>query len=291
MEPILEVQGLSKSRGDFRLSNVSFSLPRGYIMGFIGPNGAGKTTTIKLIMNLINRDSGKVLIFGQDNRTQQKEIKQKIGFVYDENYFYDHLTLEEMKRIISPFYRNWNEVLYRRYLKDFDLPINKKIKDLSRGMKMKYSLALALSHRAELIIMDEPTSGLDPVFRSELLEILQGVMKDENCGILFSSHITSDLERIADYICLINNGQVIFADNRDSIMEKYLVIKGPRDLLDKPTRDLLLGIKENDFGFEALTDKPRQVKNLIGPQALYENPSLDQILLFTVRSDKHAAIN
>ena len=151
MNPILEVQEVSKSLGDFQLNRVSFSLPRGYIMGFIGPNGAGKTSTIKIIMNLINRDSGKVSIFGLDNLARQKEIKQKIGFVYDENYFYDYLTLDEMKRIIAPFYRDWDEELFRRYLKDFNLPARKKVKDLSRGMKMKFSLALALSHRAELI--------------------------------------------------------------------------------------------------------------------------------------------
>ncbi len=290
MEPILDVQGLSKSFGDFHL-DVSFTLPKGYIMGLVGPNGAGKTTTIKLIMNLINRDAGQVSVFGQDNRLREKEIKQKIGFVYDENYFYEDLNLDEMKRIIAPFYLNWDEHLYRKYIKAFDLPPKKKIKALSRGMKMKYSLVLALSHGAELILMDEPTSGLDPVFRAELLEILQGEMQDEKRGILFSTHITSDLERIADYICFINQGRVVFSDNRENLREKYLMVKGPRELLDDTSRKLLLGIRESDFGFEALSSNPVQIKRLFRDKALYEYPNLDQIVLYSARRDNHAALN
>ncbi len=263
MDSILKVEGLCRSFGEFQLKDVSFSLPRGYIMGFIGPNGAGKTTTIKLIMNLVNRERGEISIFGQDNIKNEKEVKQRIGFVYDENHYYDFLSLQEMKNIIAPFYRDWDEALYQRYLKIFELPARKKIKDLSRGMKMKFSLALALSHRAELIIMDEPTSGLDPVFRSELLEILQNEIQDENRGILFSSHITSDLERIADYICFINNGQIVFSQTCDELREKYLLVKGPLDLLDEPARQLMLNIKENDFGFEGLSDQPERIRRLL----------------------------
>jgi ABC-2 type transport system ATP-binding protein len=291
VDSILKVEGLCRSFGEFQLKDVSFSLPRGYIMGFIGPNGAGKTTTIKLIMNLVNRERGEISIFGQDNIKNEKEVKQRIGFVYDENHYYDFLSLQEMKNIIAPFYRDWDEALYQRYLKIFELPARKKIKDLSRGMKMKFSLALALSHRAELIIMDEPTSGLDPVFRSELLEILQNEIQDENRGILFSSHITSDLERIADYICFINNGQIVFSQTCDELREKYLLVKGPLDLLDEPARQLMLNIKENDFGFEGLSDQPERIRRLLGNQALYESPSLDQIVLYTVRRDRHVALN
>lgn len=291
MDSILKVEGLNRSFGEFQLKDVSFSLPRGYIMGFIGPNGAGKTTTIKLIMNLVNRERGKISIFGRDNIKNEKEVKQRIGFVYDENHYYDFLSLQEMKNIIAPFYRDWDEALYQRYLKIFELPARKKIKDLSRGMKMKFSLALALSHRAELIIMDEPTSGLDPVFRSELLEILQNEIQDENRGILFSSHITSDLERIADYICFINNGQIVFSQTCDELREKYLLVKGPLELLDEPARQLMLNIKENNFGFEGLSDQPERIRRLLGNQALYESPSLDQIVLYTVRRDRHVALN
>lgn len=287
MENILEVQNLSKSLGEFKLNNVSFALPRGYIMGFIGPNGAGKTTTIKLIMNLMKRDGGLINIFGKDNLSHQKEVRDKIGFVYDENYYYDYLTLNDMKKIIAPFYRNWDEDLFQTYLKRFELPLQKKIKDLSRGMKIKFSLALALSHRAELIIMDEPTSGLDPVFRSELLDILLGVMRDEHKGVLFSTHITSDLERIADYICFINNGQVVFSNTLEEIKRNYLLVKGPKELLNSTSENLLQGIRKNDFGFEALCNQPEQIKRGFGDKAVYEMPSLDQIILYTARRDRH----
>lgn len=291
MDSILKVYGLCRSFGEFQIKDVSISLPRGYIMGFIGPNGAGKTTTIKLIMNLIKRDRGEVLIFGKDNIKNEKEVKQRIGFVYDENYYYDFLSLQEMKNIIAPFYRDWDEAVFQKYLKVFELPPRKKVKDLSRGMKMKFSLALALSHKAELILMDEPTSGLDPVFRSELLDILRSEIQDENRGILFSSHITSDLERIADYICFINNGQIVFSQTCDELREKYLLVKGPLELLKESTRQLMLNVKEDHFGFEGLSDQPDRIRRLLGDQALYEFPSLDQIILYTVRRDRYVALN
>lgn len=291
MEAILEVKGLSKSFGDFHLNDVSFTLPRGFIMGFIGPNGAGKTSTIKMIMNLMHRDSGQISVFGLDNRRCEKDIKQKTGFVYDENYFYETLTLEEMKSIIAPFYRDWDEALFRRYLGDFGLSAKKKIKDLSRGMKMKYSLALALSHRAELILMDEPTSGLDPVFRSELLDILRSEIQDEKRGILFSTHITSDLEYIADYICFINNGQIVFSDTREAIMEKYMLVKGPLELLDQEAQALLTGLRKNDYGFEGLSEQAEPIRRRFGAQAIYEKPGLDQIMLYLARREKHAVLN
>lgn len=291
MSSILELQEVSRSLGDFKLDRISFALPRGYIMGFIGPNGAGKTTTIKLIMNLIKRDSGKINILGQDNLNNHREIKQKIGFVYDENYFYEDLTVEEMKSIIAPFYRNWNEKLYRKYRADFELPPRRKIKDLSRGMKTKFSLALALSHQAELIIMDEPTSGLDPVFRSELLDILQTEMKDDKKGILFSTHITSDLEKIADYICFINQGHIILSATREEIINTHLLVKGAKELLNENVRRLLLGFRASDFGFEGLTNQPGQMHKLLGNQVVYEKPGLDQIMLYTVRRDRHDSSN
>lgn len=291
MDNILEVKDLTKSFPDFQLGKISLALPRGYVMGFVGPNGSGKTTTIKLIMNLLRRDSGQISIFSLDNRIHEKEVKQRIGFVYDENYFYDTLTLQEMKSIIAPFYRDWDEALFRKYMSEFNLPAKKRIKDLSRGMKMKFSLAIALSHHAEFIIMDEPTSGLDPLFRSELLDILQGELQDEKRGILFSSHITSDLERIADYICFISNGKIVFADTRDNVLEKYLLVKGAKELLDASSRPLFVSVRENDFGFEGLSDQPGNIRSLLGNRALYEKPSLDDIILYTVRRDRYAAVN
>lgn len=283
MSNILEIKNLKKEYKGFTLENISFNLEKGFIMGFIGPNGAGKSTTIKLIMNLIKRNSGEIKIFGLDNIKYEKDIKQKIGFVYDENYFYEELNLSEMKNIIAPFYKNWDNKTFDRYMSDFNLPIKKKIKELSKGMKMKYSLAIALSHGAEFIIMDEPTSGLDPVFRSEMLDILYSIIQDENKGILFSTHITTDLEKVADYITFLNNGKIIFSDTKDNILENYSIIKGDKSLLDSDTKKEFIGIRENSFGFEALTNKTYNIKKLFENNALIEKATLEDIMVYTVK--------
>lgn len=283
MNNILEVKNLRKEYKDFTLKDISFNLERGYIMGFIGPNGAGKSTTIKLIMNLIRKKSGTINIFGKDNILHERDVKEKIGFVYDENYFYEDITLEEMKRIIAPFYKQWDNKAYDKYIKDFNLPSKKKIKELSKGMKMKYSLALALSHNAELIIMDEPTSGLDPVFRSEMLEILYSIMQDESKGVFFSTHITTDLEKVADYITFINNGDIIFSEPKDSILEKYGIVKGSIGLLDGDIKKEFVGLRESSYGFEGLTNNVERVKKLFKNNILIEKPSLDDILVYTVK--------
>src|SRR3712207_6287181 len=168
-------------------------------MGLIGVNGSGKSTTIKLIMNLLKKDSGEIKIFEKDNVTYEKEIKQRIGFVYNENYYYDNLTINEAKKILSPFYKNWDDKIFNNYINQFNLNPNKQIKQLSKGMKIKFSLAMALSHNADLILMDEPTAGIDPVFRREILDILNNFIQNENKSVFFSTHITTDLEKVADY--------------------------------------------------------------------------------------------
>ncbi|MBA5850392.1 ABC transporter ATP-binding protein [Clostridium sp. cel8] len=287
MENILSVKNLSKSYKGFTLNNISFNVPKGYIMGLIGPNGAGKSTTIKLIMNLVKRNSGSINIFGLDNIKHEREIKQRIGFVYDENYFYDDLNLIEMKNIIKRFYKNWDDEVFNKYMTDFKLPLKKNIKQLSKGMKMKYSLGIALSHNAELIIMDEPTSGLDPVFRSEMLDILYSLIQDENKAILFSTHITTDLEKIADYITFLNSGEIVFSDTKDSILETYKIIKGDKNLLTSDIKDYLIGITENSFGFEGLTNNVEAIRKLTKNDVLVENATLDDIIVFTVKGGKH----
>lgn len=254
MDNILEIINLGKTYKDFTLHNISFNLPRGYIMGLIGPNGAGKSTTIKLIMNLVKKDSGIIKAFGLDNLKYEKQIKQRIGFVYDANYFYEDLTTTAMKNIISRFYKDWDDKTFNRYMDEFNLPGNKKIKQLSKGMMMKYSLAIALSHNAEFIIMDEPTSGLDPVFRSEMLDILYSIIQDENKAILFSTHITTDLEKIADYITFLNSGRIVFSDTKDNILDSYGIVKGDKNLLQPDIRKKFVGIRENSYGFEGLTN-------------------------------------
>ncbi|PRR69471.1 ABC transporter ATP-binding protein [Clostridium thermopalmarium] len=280
---ILEVNNLRKKYKDFTLNNISFTLEKGYIMGFIGPNGAGKSTTIKLIMNLIHRDSGYIKIFGLDNLKHEKEVKNRIGFVYDENYYYEDLTMEGMKKIIAPFYSKWDDSSFYKYMKDFNLDPKKKIKTLSKGMKMKFSLAIALSHNAELIIMDEPTSGLDPVFRREILDILYSIIQDENKSVFFSTHITTDLEKIADYITFINNGNIVFSKPKDDILESYGIVKGGLELLNSHTKKEFLGISENRFGFEALTDNVENIKKVFKNEVIIEKPTLEDIMVYTVR--------
>lgn len=283
MAPILEVKDLKKEFKGFALKNISFTLERGYIMGFIGPNGAGKSTTIKLIMNLLKKDGGEIKVFGLDNIKHEKEIKNRIGFVFDENYFYEELTVAEMKRVIAPLYKNWDDGAFNRYLKEFSLPPDKKIKELSKGMKMKFSLAVALSHNAELLIMDEPTSGLDPIIRSELLDILTSVIQDENKGIFFSTHITSDLDKIADYITFINDGRIIFSCPKDDIFEKYALVKGPKEILNAGVRQHFIGIKENRFGFEGLVKDKHQLNKMFKDGIVIDKPSLDDIMLYFTR--------
>lgn len=283
MGPILELNKVTKRYAGFTLDQVGFSLDRGYIMGFIGPNGAGKTTTIKLIMNLLRLEEGEIKVFGLDSLQHEQEIKQRIGFVYDESHFYENLTSAEMTKIIAPFYRNWEWSTYEQYVEQFGLPARKKLKDFSRGMKMKYALALALSHRAELLIMDEPTSGLDPIVRREFLDILREVIQDERCSVLFSSHITSDLDQIADFVTLINRGRIVFSQSREELLEEYALVKGEKSLLETGFRDYLVGVKEGPFGFEGLAKEPRKAENLATGRAVFERPTLEDIMFYCTR--------
>ena len=288
MENILEIKNLRKEYDGFLLNDISFALKKGYVMGFIGPNGAGKTTTIKLIMNLIKRDKGEISICGCDNLKQEQEMKEQIGFVYDENHFYEELTVTEMKRVIVPFYQHWDEGTYQRYLKIFELPAHKKIKTLSKGMKMKFSLALALSHQARFLIMDEPTSGLDPVFRNELLDILREYMASEERGVLFSSHVTSDLDKIADYVTLIDNGEILLCCSKEELLGQYGLIKGEKRLLNDDLRRELIGVQENSFGFTALTSDVTGISGRYCDSLLIERPTLEDIMLYMIRRDKLA---
>lgn len=285
MGDILELKNVRKEYKDFILKDISFTLDRGYIMGFIGPNGAGKSTTIKLIMNLLNRDNGEIRVFGLDNIKHEQEVKQRMGFIYDQNHFYDELTLNQMKKAISNFYSNWDDEVYHKYMKKFNLKEHNKVKELSKGMQMKFSLALALSHDAELIIMDEPTSGLDPVFRSELLDILMDIIQNDNKAIFFSTHITTDLEKIADYITFINDGNLIFSKTKDEVLDSYGVVKGSKELLTEELKKSLIGMRSNKFGFEALTSEVGELRRQYRDGLVIERPTLDEIMLFTIRGN------
>lgn len=280
---MLRIENLNKKFKNFELKDVSFELKKGYIMGFIGPNGSGKTTTIKLIMNLLKKDSGSIEVFGKDNVKFERGIKDRIGFVYDEGYFYEDLTLRQMKSIIAPFYSQWDEKLFKKYIKEFSLDETQKIKKLSKGMKMKFSLSLALSHNADFIIMDEPTSGLDPIFRREILDILYSIIQDENKSIFFSTHITTDLEKIADYITFIDEGEIVFSKEKDLLLESYGVVKGGNKDLTPELEKSLLGFRKTNIGFEGLTDDKSRIRDLAGEDILIEKPSLEDIMFYTVR--------
>lgn len=287
MENVIELRNISKAFNGFRLENLSLDVKRGYVTGFIGANGAGKTTTIKIMMNLLKPDRGEVKVFGLNYQQHEKEIKERIGFVFDNHLFYDHITLKEMKQIIAPAYKRWDERQFRYYVDKFELPLKKRMKSFSKGMKMKASLAFALSHHAELIIMDEPTSGLDPVFRRELLEMLHDLMINGDKTIFYSTHITTDLDRLADYISFIQNGKLVFTKEFYKIEEEYAIVKGSTELLDKDTEKEFISIRKTDTGFEALTGNVQAVKRIFGEEVIVEKPTLEDIMYYSKRGEVH----
>ncbi|HBA02892.1 MAG TPA: sodium ABC transporter ATP-binding protein [Clostridium sp.] len=275
---IIEIKNLTKEYEDFKLDNISFSLDRGYIMGFIGENGAGKTTTIKLIMNLLKRDEGEIEIFGKDNIDNEREIKERIGFVYDECFYYENISIKDNEKIISGFYKSWNTKVFENYLRKFNLNKKQKVKELSKGMKMKFAIALALSHNAEFLILDEPASGLDPVMRRDILDVFQEVIQDENVGILISSHIISDLEKISDYITYIQKGKIVFSKATSELMEEYKIIKGDKTLLSKLDEKVIYGLRETPYGFEGII-KDKHIEKSIRQKIISEKPSLEEIMV------------
>lgn len=281
VENVLEIRGLCKQYPGFALANVAFALPRGYVMGLIGPNGAGKTTTLKTILGLLQPDSGEIRAFGLDVTMQGRQVRSRIGFVHDEPRFYDHLSLAQNADILRKFYRGWDRGSFHRLGENFGLPLGKPFGTLSRGNKTKFALAVALSHGAELVVMDEPTSGLDPVFRRELLDNLTDLLQDERTSILFSTHITSDLERIADYITLIQRGRVVFSAAKDEILGKWALVKGGLDLLDELPANTFRGFRRGRHGFEALTDDAEAARARFGDTVIIERASLDDVVLYT----------
>ena len=285
MKNILEIKDLTKRYKGFTLKGVSFSLPEGYIMGLIGPNGAGKTTFIKLIMNLIRRDEGEIRIFGKDNLGSEAEIKGKIGFVSDEPHFHDDVSLRDIMRVYSQFYSEWDDDLFFSLMEEFELPLKKTYKKLSQGMKIKFSIAMAFSHHPQLLIMDEPTTGLDPVFRHQLLDKLSGFIQDEHRSVLFSTHITSDLETIADYVTFIHDGHVFFSQTLDEIRDNWAVVKGGEELMALESRNLLTGLKKSRFGVEALTREIKRLQKQIPATSVIERATLEDIMYFIKKED------
>lgn len=282
MENILEVSGLSKSYEKFSLEDIDLSIPKGTIMGLVGENGSGKTTTIKGILNIIRRDKGDIRIFGLDNIEDDLEIKEDIGVVLDDSYFEENLNAKDINKIMGNIYKNWQPDSYLNYLKRFKIDEDKKIKEYSKGMKMKLSIAIALSHKAKLLILDEPTSGLDPIVRSEILDELQDFIQDEEKSILFSTHITSDLDKIADYITLIHNGRIILSKDRESLLTNYGLLKTSRDDFDRMDKDYIIGFRENKFGLEALVSNRFEFLAKY-PESIIDEVNIEDIMLFYIR--------
>lgn len=279
----VEFKNVAKNRKDFTIQNLSFTIPTGFITGFIGPNGSGKTTTIQMMMNLLQIDKGDIRIFGNSHKNHHN--KQRIGFVYDDLYMYEDFTIANMKAFIAPLYKTWNENLFQRYLEQFELPLRKKVKKFSKGMKMKTSLLFALSHEPEFIVMDEPTSGLDPIFRRELLDLLQDLMINEKQTIFLSSHITTDLDRIADYIIFIYQGKILFQKSMEEIKDSFHVVKGKKELIDDDTRELFSGVQLSNTGFQGLFEGNPTLFEPFEQDVFVEKATLEDIMYFMTRKE------
>ncbi len=285
MENILEVKNLNKKYDNFELKNVGFNLPKGMIMGFIGENGAGKTTTIKAILNIINNYSGKVKMFGLDNTKDEQKIKEDIGAVLDDMFFSEILTPKDIDKIMKGIYKNWDSVMFNNYLKEFSLPNNKVIKTFSRGMRKKLEIVTALSHHPKLLILDEPTSGLDPVARSEVIDIFQDFIQDDDCSILLSSHITTDLERIADYITFINDGEIVLSKTCDELLEQYGIVKCGEKEFKKIDKKDYIKYKKNAHEYDVLIENKKEFKKKYNVQVI-DKITLDDLMVLMIKGVK-----
>lgn len=281
MDKVLELKNVTKDYGDFKLDGVNLSVTKGGICGFIGQNGAGKTTTISLILDIIKKDAGTIKVFGEDMTENSIALKERIGVVFDEMGYHDFLTATQINKIMGNIYKNWNEKVFFQYLERFGLPKKKRCGAFSRGMRMKLQIAVALSHCAELLIMDEPTSGLDPIVRSEMLQIFQEFVMDENHTILLSSHITSDLERIADEVVFINKGKIILAGNKDELLETHGLMKCKKNDLASIDKSDIIAIRPSAFCTEVLV-ADREACERKYPNVVMEQTNLEEIMVFYV---------
>lgn len=285
MENNLEVKNLRKKYNGFELKDINLELPKGMIMGLIGENGAGKTTTIKSILNLIKIDKGEIKIFGLNIKENEKKIKEDIGVVLDDGFFSEYLNPADINKIMRKMYKNWDEKLYFKYLEDFKLPKNKISKEFSSGMKMKLKIAVALSHHPKLLILDEPTSGLDPVARSEILDIFQDFIQNEDNSIFVSSHITSDLEHIADYITFINEGKIVLSKTRDQLLEMYGIVKCSKSEFEKINKNDYVKFKVNRYEYDVLVEDKSKFKRKYDFKII-DKPTLDDIMLIYIKGEK-----
>ena len=281
----IEISGVTKKYDGFTLDNVSFNVPVGSIMGFIGQNGAGKSTTIKALLNIIKLDSGKITMLGKDHIRDEYEIKSEIAAVFDELPFYDGYNADQIGRMFGGIYKTWDKEKYYSYIERFGLPRKKKLKNFSKGMKMKLQIATALSHGAKLLIMDEATTGLDPVVRNEILDIFREYLQDDTNSILMSSHITSDLEKIADCVTFIDKGKILLTGVKDEILESHGLLKCKREELSQIAPEDYISARVSEFGAEVMVSD-REMCRKKYPSLLIEKTTLEEIMLFYVNREK-----
>ena len=280
---VIEIKNVTKDYGDFKLENINFSVPEGSVCGFIGQNGAGKTTTIKLLLDVINADEGEIFLFGQNIKNDSAKLREDIGVVFDEMGFHEFMTGKDINIMMRNIYKNWDEAAFFDYLKRFSLPSKKKCGDFSRGMRMKFQIAVALSHNAKLLIMDEPTSGLDPIVRNEMLQIFREYVVEEDHTILLSSHITGDIEKLADEVVFINSGKIVLAGNKDDILEKHGILKCKKSELEQVSKPLIVNVQLGSFGVEVLVNDRRACEKLY-PNMVIEQASLEEIMIYYVNN-------
>ena len=278
----IEIKGLEKRYDGFQLGSFGLTLPSGCIMGLVGENGAGKSTTIKLIMNAIGRDAGEISVLGVDNRSAGfRDVKEDIGVVLDEAYFPEVMSARNVGKVMALTYKNWDAAAFEGYLKKFSLAPDKIFKDYSRGMRMKLAIAAALSHGAKLLILDEATSGLDPMARDELLDIFNDFTRDENCSILLSSHIVSDLEKICDYIAFLHRGRLVLCEEKDRLLEEYALVRLPEERLSELSEGSIISRRASGYATEALV-----LRGGIPAAIPTEHTSLEDIILFLAKGDE-----
>ena len=286
MSNAIEIKNLKKKYdNNFELGEINLEIPSGYIIGLIGENGAGKTTLIKSILNIIKPEYGEIKIFDKNNKKYESIIKEDIGVVLDGMFFPEILTPNNINSIMKDIYKNWDKELFYKYLNNFKLQSNKKIKDLSKGMRKKLEIATALSHKPKLLILDEPTSGLDPVIRDDILDIFLDFIKDEEHTILLSTHITSDLEHIADEIIFIDRGKIILNENKDELLDNYGILKCDKKSFDKISKDDIVSYKKNKYNYEVLVNNKNKIKNKY-KDCIIDKITLEELMVLVIKGEK-----
>ncbi len=287
MENILELQQICKTfpKSDYILDKLSFSLPYGAILGFVGENGAGKTTTIGCILNTVRKDSGMVKLFGKEMRDIDTDIREKIGVVYDGDNFPGFWTAKQLSQVMEGIYTQWDNALFQKYLEDFHLPVKQKIKNYSRGMTMKLAIAVALSHHPQLLILDEATSGLDPIMRDEMLDVFLEFVQEESHSILLSSHITSDLEKVADYITFIHNGKLIMTASKNDLVYNYAVMRCKESQFLALDPSDMIAYRKRDFQIDVLVANGKEAQRKY-KGAVVDHVSVDEIMLLLVKGER-----